>query len=74
MIRILNSLHQPLAILDDYLNDEISEQINGAYTFKFSIYMDDEKSQYIATGNIAEVEGQYFNIISPGGHDQVAAR
>ncbi|WP_249281063.1 prophage endopeptidase tail family protein [Paenibacillus sp. 7516] len=47
----------------DYLNDEITEQINGSYTFKFAVYMDDEKSQYIDTANLVEVEGQYFNIV-----------
>lgn len=63
MITILNPSHQPVAVLEDYLGDEITEQINGAYTFKFSVVLDNEKSQYIAVGNIAEVEGQYFNIV-----------
>lgn len=63
MITILNQLHQPLAILEDYFNDDINEQVNGAYTFNFSVLLDDEKSQYIAIGNIVEVEEQYFNII-----------
>jgi len=56
-------MHQPLAVIEDYLNDEITEQINGSYTFKFAVYMDDKKSRYIDTTNLAEVEGQYFNII-----------
>lgn len=63
LITILNSYLQPLAIFEDYLNDEITEQINGAYTLNFSVVLDDEKSQYIQVGNIAEVEGQYFNIV-----------
>lgn len=63
MITILNSSFQPLAIIEEYLNDEITEQINGAYTFKFAVYMDDEKSQYIDTANLVEVEDQYFNIV-----------
>lgn len=63
MITILNTLKKPLAILEDYFNDEISEQINGAYTLNFSVYMDDEKSQYISINNLAEVEGQWFNIV-----------
>lgn len=63
MITILNQSHQPLAILEDYFNDEIKEQINGSYTFNFSVYLDYEKSQYIAIGNKVEAEGQYFNII-----------
>ncbi|MFL1676639.1 hypothetical protein [Paenibacillus dendritiformis] len=57
MITILNQSRQPLAILEDYLDDEITEQINGAYTLKFSVVLDEEKSQYIQVGNIAEVEG-----------------
>lgn len=63
MITILNPSRQPLAILEDYFNDDIKEQVNGAYTFNFSSLLDDEKSQYIAVGNIVEVENQYFNII-----------
>lgn len=63
MITILNESKQPVAVLDNYFNDEISEQINGAYTLKFSVYLDDAKSPYIQVGNIAEVEGQWFNII-----------
>ncbi|MEW8986604.1 MAG: hypothetical protein AB2401_06320, partial [Bacillus sp. (in: firmicutes)] len=63
MITILNQSHQPLAIIEDYFNDDINEQVNGAYTFNFSVLMDDEKSLYIAVGNIIEVENQYFNII-----------
>ncbi|AYB47120.1 prophage endopeptidase tail family protein [Paenibacillus lautus] len=63
MITILNNSLEPLAILEDYFNDDIKEQVNGAYTFNFSALLDDEKSQYIAIGNIVEVEDQYFNII-----------
>lgn len=62
MITILSGSKNPVAVLDDYFGDEISEQINGAYTLKFSVYLDDDKSQYIQVGNYAEVEGQYFNI------------
>jgi hypothetical protein len=63
LITILNPSRQPLAIFENYLNDEITEQINGAYTLNFSVVLDEEKSQYIQVGNIAEVEGQYFNIV-----------
>lgn len=63
MITILNQSHHPLAILEDYLDDEISEQVNGSYTLKFTVVLEEEKSQYIQVGNIAEVEGQYFNIV-----------
>lgn len=63
MITILNQSRQPLAVLDNYMGDEITEQLNGAYTLNFSVVLDEEKSQYIQVGNIAEVEGQYFNIV-----------
>ncbi|MEX3616476.1 phage tail spike protein [Paenibacillus glucanolyticus] len=63
MITILDTSLRPVAILEDYYADEISEQINGSYTFKFSILMNDDKSRYIAINNIVEAEGQYFNII-----------
>ncbi|MNJ25423.1 Prophage endopeptidase tail [compost metagenome] len=63
MITILNPQKQPVAILEDYFDDEISEQINGEYLLKFSVYLDDDKSQYIQIGNFAEVEEQLFNIV-----------
>lgn len=63
MITIINQSRQPLAIIEDYFNDGINEQVNGAYTLNFSVVLDEEKSQYIQVGNIAEVEGQYFNIV-----------
>lgn len=63
MIIILNQSKQPVAVLEDYFNDDITEQINGAYTLKFSVYLDDDKSPYIQVGNFAEVEGQWFNIV-----------
>ncbi|ANA81758.1 hypothetical protein C7121_26960 [Paenibacillus glucanolyticus] len=69
MITILNQSRQPIAIFENYLNDEITEQLNGAYTFGFSIVLDEEKSQYIQVGNKAEVEGQYFNIVKHRQHD-----
>lgn len=63
MITILNTSRKPVAVLEEYFNDQISEQINGAYTFNFSVYMDEDKSQYVQVGNFAQVEGQLFNII-----------
>lgn len=63
MITILNASKQPVAVLEDYFDDEITEAVNGAYTLKFSVYLDDDKSPYVATGNLAEVEGQWFNIV-----------
>lgn len=47
MLTILDALKRPLAVLDDYQSDEITEQINGAYTFKFSVYLDDEKANIL---------------------------
>lgn len=63
LINILNPLRQTLAILEDYFNDEIKEQVNESYTLNFSALLGDEKGQYIAVGNIVEVENQYFNIV-----------
>lgn len=63
LITILNSSKQPLTVLDDYFNEEITESINGTYTLKFSTVLDDDKSPYIQTSNFAEVEGQWFNIV-----------
>lgn len=63
MIIILNSQRRPVAVLDDYFDDEITESINAGYVLKFSICLDEEKSPYIQVGNFAEVEGQLFNII-----------
>lgn len=63
MITILNASKQPMAVLEDYFDDEVAEAVNGAYTLKFSVYLDDDKSQYIAIGNYADVDGQWFNIV-----------
>lgn len=62
MIIILNNNQQPVAVLDDYFSDEISEQVNGGYTLSFSTTLDQDKSIYIAAGNFVEVDGQLFNI------------
>jgi hypothetical protein len=63
LITILNSQYKPDAVLDEYFDDQVFEQINGSYTLKFSVYLDHDKSQYIQIGSYAEVEGQYFNIV-----------
>lgn len=63
MILIVNTLLQPLAIIENYINSTINEVINGSYTLSFTAFMDDEKSPYIATENLVEVEGQLFNIV-----------
>lgn len=51
---------QPLAVIDDYFNEEITESING---HKFSIVLNNDKSLFIQTGNLIKVEGQWFNIV-----------
>lgn len=63
LINILNTSKKTVAILENYWDDEVTEQTNGAYTLKFSVLLDDDKSQYIQVGNFAEVENQYFNIV-----------
>lgn len=63
MITIRNPSLQPLAIIELYNNDTIQERINGEYTFSFTAVIDEDgKSEYLTDGNIAEVEGQLFNI------------
>lgn len=62
MIRILDNLYRPVAVLEDYFDDAITEQINGAYELTFSTVIDPDKSPYIAIGNYAEVDSQLFNI------------
>lgn len=64
LINILNTSFQPLAIIDTYTNDAIQETINGTYTLSFTAVMDEDgKSEYLVDGNLAEVEGQLFNIV-----------
>lgn len=63
MITILNPALQPLAVIERYDNDSISEKINGEYTFTFSTLIDEDgKSEYLVDGNLVEVEDQLFNI------------
>ncbi|WP_059049071.1 prophage endopeptidase tail family protein [Paenibacillus senegalimassiliensis] len=63
MIIILDNQRRPVAVLDNYFDDEITESINAGYVLKFSICLDEEKSPHIQVGNFAEAEGQWFNII-----------
>lgn len=64
MINIRGPGGDLLAILEDYEGDEISEEINGAYTLKFTAFIDDSgKADYIVDGNSAEVDGQFFPIV-----------
>jgi hypothetical protein len=63
MIKILDSANATLAILDNVPSAEISEEINGAFTFNFSAVIDGTKSAEIYHGNKAEIEDNYFNIM-----------
>lgn len=63
MINIRDPAGGLLAILEDYDSDEVSEELNGAYTLKFTAFIDDSgKADYIVDGNFAEVAGQSFAI------------
>jgi hypothetical protein len=63
LIAILNTLFQPLAVIEKYDNDSIQEQVNGEYKFSFTTYIDEDgKSEYLVDGNLIEVENQLFNI------------
>ena len=62
MLKILNNSLQPQTTIKT-LTAVISEEINREYSFAFSAIIDGDKSQYIDTDNIAEVEDNYFNIV-----------
>ena len=63
MIKILNSANETLSILQDVSSAEISEEINGAFTFDFMAAIDGTKSAEIYHGHKVEIEDNYFNIM-----------
>ncbi len=64
MIKIRDPNLAIVAALDQYTDDQISEQLNGAYTFSFTSYFyEDRREEYLVTGNLADVEGQLFPIV-----------
>ncbi|MDD5016551.1 MAG: prophage endopeptidase tail family protein [Eubacteriales bacterium] len=62
MVKILNSANETLSLLQNVSSAEISEEINGAFTFTFSTDIDNKASD-IYHGHKAEVEDNYFNIM-----------
>ena len=62
MLKILNNSLQPQTIVKT-LTAAISEEINREYSFAFSAIIDGDKSQYVNTDAIAEVEDNYFNVV-----------
>ncbi len=51
------------AVIVDFFNDTLTEDLNGTYTFEFTTVIDEEKSQYLTVGNIVEINGDYFRIV-----------
>ena len=51
------------AVIVDFFNDTLSEDLNGTYTFDFTTIIDEEKSQYLTVGNIVEINEDYFRIV-----------
>lgn len=63
MITVYNQTNELLANLDNINNPNISEEINGEYTFAFQAIRDD-KVEYINTNNYIEVDDNYFDIMN----------
>jgi hypothetical protein len=63
LIKILDSANATLAIIDNASSAEISEEINGAFTFDFTTVIDHDKSDYVFYPNKAEISDDYFNIM-----------
>lgn len=63
MIKIIDSANNTLATIDKASSAEISEEINGAFTFDFAAVIDGTKSAEIYHGHKVEVEDNYFNIM-----------
>lgn len=51
------------AVIVDFFDDTLTEDLNGTYTFDFTTVIDEEKSQYLTVGNIVEINGDYFRIV-----------
>lgn len=63
LIYILDTNHDPQAVIDNYWNDTIKEGINREYIFTFNAVVDEDKSPYIVVDNIVEIEDNYFRIV-----------
>lgn len=61
MLKILNTDQELEAIITDYWNDNIDEEINKNFVFTFSAVVD-EKSEYLVNDNLVEVENNLFRI------------
>lgn len=51
------------AVIVDFFNDTLTEDLSGTCTFEFTTVIDEEKSQYLTDGNIVEINGDYFRIV-----------
>src|SRR5690606_23217879 len=51
------------AVIVDFFDDTLTEDLNGTCTFEFTTVIDEEKSQYLTVGNIVEINGDYFRIV-----------
>lgn len=61
MLKILDTNQDLQAIITDYWNDSIDEEINKNFVFTFSAVVD-EKSEYLVNDNLVEVEDNLFRI------------
>lgn len=63
MIRILDSTLNLQAILQNIETAKRFEEINGANTLDFTAIYDDKTARYVNENNIAELDGDYFDIV-----------
>ncbi len=60
MIKVFND--GELQAYIDEIEPNITEEVNGEFTFDFTAIIDQEKSQYINYNSLFEVEGQLFQV------------
>lgn len=62
MIKIIDTVGNSLAFINNAINPVIREVINGEYTLSFSTLIEELKSDYINQNNLIEVDNQLFQI------------
>ncbi len=60
--KIIDAAGKTLAILDNLIDPDISEQVNGEYTFTFTAIIEELKTDYIHYDNFIEVDDNIFLI------------
>jgi len=60
--KIVDSNLNTLAVLNNMISNSLKRRVNGLFTFDFSCYEENLKTEYIQTSNMIDVDGYLFDI------------